>query len=85
MGVTNGLFTVQLDFGMSPFNGNPRWLEIGVRPGASTGAYTTVNPRQPITATPYAIRAGNFSGPVAASQITGTLAASNIGIGRAHV
>ena len=81
VGVTNGLFTVQLDFGALPFNGSPRWLEIGVRPDASASAYTSVTPRQPLTATPYAIRAASFSGPVAASQITGTLAASNIGLG----
>ncbi len=81
VGVTNGLFTVTFDFGASVFDGNDRWLEIAIRPGVSTGAYTNVVPRQKITATPYAIRAGNFSGPVAASQITGTLASSNIGVG----
>ena len=35
--VTNGLFTVTLDFGASAFNGGTRYLSIGVRPGASTG------------------------------------------------
>src|SRR5262245_18873089 len=38
VGVNGGLFTVSLDFGASAFNGNDRWLQIGVRPGASTGA-----------------------------------------------
>ena len=81
VGITNGLFTVVLDFGGAPFDGAVRWLEIGVRPGASSGDFDTLAPRQQITATPYAMRAANFSGPVAASQITGTLAATNIGIG----
>jgi hypothetical protein len=55
--VTNGLFTVTVDFGSAPFTGGARWLEIGVRPGASTGAYSILASRQAITATPYAIRA----------------------------
>ena len=54
---TNGLFTVALDFGSSPFSGPARWLEISVRPGASTGAYTTIAPLQPVTPAPYAITA----------------------------
>jgi len=81
VGVTNGLFTVTLDYGANVFDGSDRWMEIAVRPGASSGAFTNVVPRQKITATPYAIRAANFSGAVAASQITGTLASSNIGNG----
>jgi len=51
--VSNGLFTVQLDFG-SVFDGNERYLETAVRPGSSTGSYTTLTPRQPLTAAPYA-------------------------------
>src|SRR5262249_50719791 len=46
--VTTGVFTVQLDFG-NVFDGNARLLEIGVRPGASTGAFTVLSPRQPLT------------------------------------
>ncbi len=57
--VTNGYFTVLLDFGASAFNGQARWLEIGVRPGAETGAYTTLTPRQALTAAPYALYAAN--------------------------
>lgn len=51
--VTNGLFTVQLDFG-NVFDGNPLFLEINVRNGKTTGAYTTLTPRQSLTASPYA-------------------------------
>jgi hypothetical protein len=59
--VTAGLFTVQLDFG-NVFDGTALYLQIGVRPGTSTGAYTTLTPRQLLSATPYALyttQAGN--------------------------
>ncbi len=52
--VTDGLFMVSLDFG-PVFAGSKRWLEIGVRPGASTGAYTTLSPRQELSPSPNAI------------------------------
>ena len=55
--VSDGLFTVQLDFGSSAFDGNARWLEIAVRPGNSTGSYTTLMPRQALMAVPYALYA----------------------------
>jgi hypothetical protein len=58
VGVTNGLFTVLLDFGAGIFTGPPRWLEIGVRP-AGSGSFTTLTSRQPITPAPYAITAEN--------------------------
>ena len=51
--VSSGLFTVSLDFGAA-FTGNKRWLEIAVRPGASTGAYTTLAGRQELTPAPNA-------------------------------
>ncbi len=53
--VSDGLFTVQLDFGANAFDGNARWLEIAVRPGSSTGSYTSLAPRQPLSAVPYAL------------------------------
>jgi hypothetical protein len=68
--VSNGLFTVQLDFGPSAFQGSARWLEIAVRP--TGGSYTTLTPRQPLTAAPYAMSL------MPGSTITGTLASSPI-------
>ncbi|RKZ51168.1 MAG: hypothetical protein DRR08_29545, partial [Candidatus Parabeggiatoa sp. nov. 2] len=50
--VINGLFTVQLDFGSSAFDGNDRWLEIAVKCGFDA-TFTTLG-RQPINPTPYA-------------------------------
>jgi len=67
--VSDGLFTVELDFG-NVFDGKALWLEVAVRPGSSTGNYTTLNPRQPLTATPYALYALG-AGSVAWSDITG--------------
>ena len=55
--VSNGLFTVTLDFGPGVFSGADRWLEIGVRTNGSAAAYQTLSPRQQLTATPYAARA----------------------------
>jgi len=76
VGVTNGLFTVALDFGTN-FPGADRWLEVGVRTNGG-GAFSTLVPRQMITATPYAITAGKVTGTVAASQLTGTLSAGQL-------
>ena len=53
--VTDGLFTVELNFGSGAFNGDARYLEIGVRPGASSGLFTTLSPRQALTPAPYAL------------------------------
>ena len=51
--VIDGYFTVELDFG-SVFDGNAIWLQIGVRPGDSTGSFTILSPRQQVTPAPYA-------------------------------
>lgn len=57
--VAGGLFTVQLDFGAAAFAGEARFLEIAARCPAGGGAFTTLSPRQPLTATPYALFGAN--------------------------
>jgi len=53
--VQNGLFSVSLDFGVSGFDGDARWLAVDVRCPSGSGGYTSLSPRQPLTATPYAL------------------------------
>ena len=69
--VTNGLFTVTLDFGTN-FPGADRWLEIGVRTNGGE-AFSTLSPRQKITPTPYAITAGAVAGTIPLAQLPATL------------
>src|SRR6266581_5279708 len=57
--VSNGVFTVSLDFGASSFPGASRFLEISARP--SGGSFTLLTPRQQVTSTPYAVRSLNAS------------------------
>jgi len=59
--VIDGYFTVALDFGSSIFNGDARWLEIGVRPGneSDPSVYTKLSPRIEVTAVPYAMYVSN--------------------------
>ncbi len=54
--VTGGRVTIPLDFG-AVFNGNELWLAVEVRDGGSTGAYTLLDPRQALTAAPFAAHA----------------------------
>ena len=68
--VSNGLFTTLLDFGAAAFPGEERWLEIQVR--VAPDAFTTLSPRQKITATPYALTARNVTGVVPGTGLAGT-------------
>ena len=84
--VANGLFTVEIDFGADVFTGNALWLGVAVRPGASSGDHTILEPRQPLNAAPYALYAlggpGGAGGYWAANgpDIHNTNA-GNVGIG----
>jgi hypothetical protein len=55
--VVNGLFTVVLDFESEfahPFTGDARWLGTSVQCSGDSG-FTPLDPRQPLTAAPYAL------------------------------
>jgi len=85
VGVTNGVFTVVLDFGANAFDGSPRWLEVGVRLNGSASDFTTLVPRQPITPTPYAIFAATAgtvpNGAITSSKLAAGAAAANLQAG----
>ncbi len=52
-----GLFTTELDFGPELFDGQERYLRIGVRvPPGGAGAFTALTPNQRISPTPYALQ-----------------------------
>ncbi|MBI3868422.1 MAG: tail fiber domain-containing protein [Verrucomicrobia bacterium] len=67
--VNQGLFSVLVDFGAS-FPGSDRWLEIAARTNG-VGAFVPLVPRQPITATPYALTARNLTGVVSNASLAG--------------
>ena len=77
--VIDGYFTVELDFG-SVYDGNSRWLEIGVRPGALDDPcdYSVLIPRQKLTPTPYALYALNGGGGGGGGGISGSGTANTI-------
>jgi hypothetical protein len=61
--VTDGYFTTWVneggEFGTDAFTGQARWLEVSVRCPAGSGDYTSLTPRQALTAAPYAAFAQN--------------------------
>ena len=56
--VTNGLFSVLIDFGSGVFTGQTNWLQIAVETNLAN-SFSTLTPRQQLTPTPYAIYAEN--------------------------
>jgi hypothetical protein len=79
-GVSNGLFSVTLDFGAGIFTGSNYWLDVSVRTNGGAG-FTALVPRQPILPVPYAIfanSASNLLGVLTAAQFSGNLPASQV-------
>jgi hypothetical protein len=77
-GVTNGLFTVTLDFS-NQFPGAARWLEIAARTNGG-GGFILLSPRQQLTPTPYAIysaASAGFSGSLG-GDVTGSQGATMV-------
>ena len=55
--ISDGLFTVEIDFGANAFENSGRWLEISVD-------CVPLTPRQPITRAPYSIQtSGTYCDP----------------------
>jgi hypothetical protein len=80
--VIDGYFTAELDFGSGVFDGYPRWLQIAVRPGADTGKFTILDPRQRIAPTPYALYAlSGTGGGTGGTGGGGDITAVNAGTG----
>ena len=76
VGVTNGLFTVTMDFGAGIFTGVNLWLQTDVRTNGG-GGYTALTPLQSILPTPYAVfakSASNVTGTISSSSVSGTYA-----------
>ena len=69
--VSNGLFTVTLDFGASPFAGDARWLQIQVRTngGRTPPPFSLLTPRQQLTPSPNALYAASAGSAVTASNV----------------
>jgi hypothetical protein len=78
--VSNGLFTVIIDFGPGVFTGNNYWLGISVSP-AGSNTFTVLTPRQPVLPAPYAIMANsasNLLGTLPSAQLSGGISATNL-------
>ncbi|HSU53172.1 MAG TPA: tail fiber domain-containing protein [Candidatus Dormibacteraeota bacterium] len=76
--VSNGLFTVTLDFGSAVLDGSSRFLEIAARTNlGGTGSFSSLSPRQKLTSTPYAVRAANsgLASGVTAGAVTASMLA----------
>lgn len=74
--VIDGCFTLGLDFGRTVFDGNDRWLEIGIRAGElnDPNGYTALSPRQEVTPTPYALYAASGPGVSVPLHLSGSSA-----------
>ena len=78
--VSNGLFSVTIDFGSSSFtDGKTLWLEVATRTNGAA-SFTTLAARQQITPVPYAIYA-----PQAGSAVTAATAADASAVAASNI
>jgi hypothetical protein len=70
--ITNGLFTVMLDFGSSAWNGQMNWLLIAVETNGAS-SFTNLRPLQEMTPAPYAIFAESANSLVGPGQTSGSV------------
>lgn len=75
--VSEGVFSVKLDFG-DQFPGGGRWLEIRVKQTTS-GTFTTLNPRQSVASSPYAVKSLNAENANLATTATNATQLGGIG------
>lgn len=72
--VSNGVFTIELDFGSTAFAGADRRIGMAVRAGASAGAFTPLLPDLPVSTAPYAqVATDAFSALSADDVINGAI------------
>ncbi len=71
--VTNGIFTVVLNFDAAHFNGANRFLDISVR-RTSADPWTPLSPRQQINSAPYSIKSLNATSADNSLQLGGVAA-----------
>ncbi len=75
--VSNGLFTVTLDFGAGAFNGQACWLDIAISNGVRN---VELSPRTQVLPTPYATFANTASNIAAGAVSTGTFIGDGSGL-----
>lgn len=81
--ITDGLFTVNLDFGASAFTGDARWLAVVVQCPSDLD-WTTL-PRQALTAAPYALYSLDAANAENADTVDGLHGNSFARIGRYYI
>ena len=68
--VTNGIFSVNVDFGPTAFPAADRFLEISVRLAGNPNQRTLLAPRHSVTSAPYAVRSLNAATANTAANAT---------------
>jgi hypothetical protein len=79
---SDGVFTVELDYGAPAFIGFNRWIEVSVRPSGSVDPFEILSPRQTVTSTPYAIHAGSVNASSLIGQVTDANLATTLSVAR---